>query len=192
MNKLLKLTAVGALATIGLVGLANSAKAQLDESQLIPQQPREILACVNDGSGGVALVPQQIQEYASAYNSLYIVTDQTKVLQQGEPNIVFTKTLHSANPKGAYTPESRCQAIRDRVTNLKNSLGIESFAELSRIGKVNGQKVIAVNKVSRQTVVMTLSGENGKWKVAKYEVLPKFQAFVNSPFTPAATGPILE
>ncbi|ACK69494.1 conserved hypothetical protein [Gloeothece citriformis PCC 7424] len=184
MNNLLKISAIGALVTIGLVGVVQSAKA---ESKIIE---RHVLACVENAPGEVALVEQDIQETTHPYSDFVII--KSEVVQTYGPKMIFTRTLDSDNPKGAYTPESRCQAIRDRITNLEKSIGVTNLAELTQVGKVNGQRVIAVDKVSRNTVVMTLSGDNAKWKVAKYEVLPKFQALVNSPFVPAAPELIIE
>lgn len=56
--------------------------------------------------------------------------------------ILWTETLGSDQPLGAYTPARRCNAVSTRLTNLSKSLGITDLAAFSELGYSNGEMVI--------------------------------------------------
>ena len=121
-------------------------------------------------AGGLALsmMPQvQAEEiesnlYSCAFNP---ETQQYMTMRAGsdQPLIVWTETLASRQPLGAYTPGNRCHAVSTRLSNLAKSIGLDQLSGESNLGYVNGSWVILNTSVPNQIrdeVVFTLKPEN--------------------------------
>ena len=121
-------------------------------------------------AGGLALgmMPQAKAEemeslkFTCNYDSQ---TQQFSTMREGSdrPLIVWTETLSSDHPLGAYTPGNRCHAVSTRLTNLAKSIGPDRLGQMSQLGYVNGSWVIFNSEYRspiRDEVVFTLKPEN--------------------------------
>lgn len=102
-------------------------------------------------AGGLAfsIIPQAKAELPDPDGSFYSCaydagTQQYMTMRSGsdQPLIVWTETLASSHPLGAYTPRNRCQAVSTRLSNLAKSIGLDQLSGRSRLGYVNGSVVI--------------------------------------------------
>ena len=113
----------------------------------------------------------------------------------GQPMILWNENVPSSNPEGLYTPESRCQTVSARLTNLAYSFGettpvgvAQAFTERMATGIVNGERVIFISydpeNVSTENVVLTLRPENGATFAEAQRTLAQF----NNSISPAIGG----
>ncbi len=113
----------------------------------------------------------------------------------GQPMILWNENVPSSNPEGLYTPESRCQTVSARLTNLAYSFGettpvgvAQAFTERMATGIVNGERVIFISydpeNVSTENVVLTLRPENGATFAESQRTLAQF----NNSLSPAIGG----
>ncbi|MBS9772854.1 COP23 domain-containing protein [Trichodesmium erythraeum] len=137
-----------------------SINAEENQYATVPQIVREIRDTSEPGLlGGYPLVKQEVIQVSS------------------KPMIVWTATLSSDHPKGAYTPDRRCQSVSTRLTNLAYALGMTTFADISQIGVVNYEQVVYVSpeeEPSFDNVVFTLKPEN---REKSEEILTQFKDF---------------
>ena len=170
-----KLLAASTLVAVGLLGIVPKAQA----SPFV--QEKVVFACEMQNNQHVT-VQKYIRETTNFSN--YPVY-QTEILSQTDPLITWTATLGSENPDGAYIPESRCQAVSARLTNLASALGINTpdkiavLGELSDNGVVNDEGVIFLSfdpdQASEENVIFTL--KPGNWDDSG-TILTKFQVGV--------------
>ncbi len=125
----------------------------------------------------------------------------------GLPMITWTENRPSSNPEGLYTPESRCQTVSARLTNLAYSFGettpagvAQAFNDRMGTGIVNGQRVIYISydpeNPSTENVVLTLKPENGATFMDAQRTLAQFQNSISGNIgpveNPAELPPIVE
>jgi hypothetical protein len=156
----IKLLAASTLAVAGLLGIVPQAQA----SPLV--QEKVVFACEVQNNQYVT-VQKYIRQTTDLSN--YPVY-QEEVLSQTDPLITWTATLGSDHPDGAYIPESRCQAVSARLTNLASALGINTpdkiaiLGDMSDNGVVNHEKVIFLSLdpdyASEENVIFTLKPAN--------------------------------
>ena len=171
-----KLLAASTLVAAGLLGIVPKAQA----SPFV--QEKVVFACEMQNNQYVT-VQKYIRETTNF--SKYPVY-QTEVLSQTEPLITWTATLGSDNPDGAYIPESRCQAVSARLTNLASALGINTpdkiavLGDLSDNGVVNHEGVIFLSfdpdYAAEENVIFTLKPAN---RNDSEMILTKFQVGVS-------------
>ncbi len=165
----------------------NPAKAAPVDSTFDPHNPY---------SGGV----YSREDVSSQYIALGELT--------GNPMIIWEKEVASSNPEGLYTPESRCQTVSARLTNLAYAFGettpvgvAQAFTERMATGVVNGERVIFMSydpdNVSTENVVFTLRPENGATFAEAQRTLAQFNNSVSGSIggldeDPAQRPPIVE
>ncbi|MCM1984711.1 COP23 domain-containing protein [Lyngbya confervoides] len=166
MKRSLAIISMGAMALGLLVSLAPKANAQVESLKF---------NCNYDSSS---------QQYSTVMEG------------SNSPLIVWTETLASDHPLGAYTPSNRCHAVSTRLTNLAKSIGINNLSEMSKLGYVNGEWVIYNSRYSipiRDEVVFTLKPGN---RMRSNTVLESFRyrvSPVGGPSLPeSALNPIVE
>lgn len=111
------------------------------------------------------------------------------------PMILWTEDRPSNHPDGLYTPQSRCETVSARLTNLAYAFGettpvgvAQAFTERMATGVVNGERVIFMSydpeNVSTDNVVFTLKPENGLTFAEAQRTLAQF----NNSISPAIGG----
>lgn len=126
----------------------------------------------------------------------------------GQPMILWSQEVSSSNPEGLYTPESRCQTVSARLTNLAYALGettpvgvAQAFTERMATGVVNGERVLFISydpeNASTDNVVLTLKPEQGATFAEAQAALAQFNYSINGNIgaeepDPAKRPPILE
>jgi hypothetical protein len=125
----------------------------------------------------------------------------------GVPMIQWTEDRPSNHPDGLYTPESRCQTVSARLTNLAYSFGAttpvevaQAFNDRMAVGTVNGERVIFISydpeNASSDNVVFTLKPGNGATFAASQRTLAQFQNSISGSIggsgDPSELPPIVE
>jgi hypothetical protein len=189
-----KLLAASTLVVAGLLGIVPKAQA----NPLV--QEKIVFGCEVQNNQYVT-----VQKYIRETKDVgHYPVYQTEVLSQTEPLITWTATLGSDNPDGAYIPESRCQAVSARLTNLASALGINTpdkiaiLGEISDNGVVNQEGVIFLSfdpdYAAEENVIFTLKPAN---RDDSGMILTKFQVGVSgaiggADLSPAELPPIVE
>ncbi|MCL2929811.1 MAG: COP23 domain-containing protein [Trichodesmium sp. MAG_R01] len=180
MNNQLKVSLAGILATVGLWGIIPQSEAKAEQ---LEATDKVVFSCVsiNAEENQYATVPQIVREIRDTSEpgllGGYPLVKQEVIQVSSKPMIVWTATLSSDHPKGAYTPERRCQSVSTRLTNLAYAIGMTTFADISQIGVVNYEQVVYVSpeeKPSLDNVVFTLKPEN---REKSEEILTQFKDF---------------
>ena len=175
MKNSFKVLIASALATAGLLGAISEAKAgssAFTPRKIIKSQETKIVFTCEQQGNQFATVPQLIRERVWKYPRMVNTLVERQVVQEYSPAFVWTATLASDHPLGAYTPSGRCNAVSARLTNLATSLGIPSLMEMSDAGIVNHERVIFASErpvASRNNVVFTLKPSNrpNAWRILK-------------------------
>ena len=182
MKNYLKVLIASALATAGLLGSISEAKAGPSAFTPRPiiksQETKIVFACEQQGNQ-FATVPQLIRETRWKYPRMVNTLVERRVVQEYSPAVVWTATLDSDHPLGAYTPSGRCNAVSARLTNLASSLGISDLQEMSHVGIVNHERVIFASErsaASRNNVVFTLKPSN---RPNAWQILKQFQVGIS-------------
>ena len=180
MNNQLRVSLAGILATVGLLGIMPQSEAKAEQ---LEATDKVVFSCVsiNAEENQHATVPQIVREIRDTSEpgllGGYPLVKQEVIQVSSKPMIVWTATLSSDHPKGAYTPDRRCQSVSTRLTNLAYALGMTTFADISQIGVVNYEQVVYVSpeeKPSFDNVVFTLKPEN---REKSEEILTQFKDF---------------
>ncbi|NET41084.1 COP23 domain-containing protein [Okeania sp. SIO2B3] len=180
MNNQLKVSLVGVLATVGLWGFIPQSEAKAEQ---LETTDKVVFTCVsmNAAENQYATVPQIVRETRDTSEpgllGGYPLVKREVIQVSSKPMIVWTATLSSDHPKGAYTPDRRCQSVSTRLTNLAYALGMETFADISNIGVVNYEQVVYVSpeeEPSFDNVVFTLKPGN---RDKSEEIITQFKDF---------------
>ncbi|MCH2049726.1 MAG: COP23 domain-containing protein [Trichodesmium sp. ALOHA_ZT_67] len=180
MNNQLRVSLAGILATVGLLGIMPQSEAKAEQ---LEATDKVVFSCVsiNAEENQHATVPQIVREIRDTSEpgllGGYPLVKQEVIQVSSKPMIVWTATLSSDHPKGAYTPDRRCQSVSTRLTNLAYALGMTTFADISQIGVVNYEQVVYVSpeeEPSFDNVVFTLKPEN---REKSEEILTQFKDF---------------
>ena len=116
----LSLVAAAALAAVSVVGFAPAAKAE----PIIFNKVN--FTCETEGNQYIT----RVQEVQVSFDPTQVPAYQQQAVGDPSNAIVWKATLASDNPKGIYTPESRCQAVSaDRKSTRLNS----SHSSVSRM-----------------------------------------------------------
>lgn len=162
--------AATALVTVGLLGVIPEAKAQSLVSirgENIQSQEKMVFSCTPLGNNQFLTSRQLVREIYDARYPLLI--KERRPIGSAVPTIAWTVTLDSDHPLGDYTPESRCDAVSTRLTNLVASLGgptigLENLKRISGLGVVNYERVVFASYsplfASRDNVIFTLKPGN--------------------------------
>ncbi|WP_413163898.1 COP23 domain-containing protein [Capilliphycus salinus ALCB114379] len=189
MTNTLKAVVAGAIVT---VSLAMSLPASAKPAHTIIRD-RVIFETVElgDNQNQYATVPVVVRETLDTrYPGLlgdYPIIKREVIEVSSQPLIVWQKTLASSDPKGAYTPKRRAEAVGARLTNLVAALGVSNLKEMVQVGIVNYEGVIFVSDESVadfNTVVFTLIPEN---RAKASQILTKLQEYGEAT---ATTDPI--
>lgn len=206
VNNFAKVIAFGTLA-VGVLGFASNAQAQhfkYPETRMVTEgsptpvnwdsspapnafektQQKMVYSCEPMGDGTFKTTATMVNEIVNP--DQYPVYSTEVIYESSTPSIVWTATLPSNQPEGAYTPESRCQTISARLTNLAYAFGattpeavVALLADRMQTGIVNGEKVVYISfdpeNVSTENVVFTLKPENGESFAATQRTLAQFQ-----------------
>ncbi len=111
MNNQLKVSLAGILATVGLWGVMPQPEAKAEK---LETHDKVIFTCVsvNSEENQYATVPQILRETVDTTEpgllGGYPVVKREVIQVSSKPMIVWTATLSSPHPQGAYTPERRC------------------------------------------------------------------------------------
>lgn len=174
MKKLFPTLAATVIASAGLMSAVPEAKA---ENTMILEDKLVFSCEIQDND--YATVPQLVRDEVDAKYPVRLIN--RSVVEEYTPLLVWTKTLDSDHPQGAYMPAGRCEAVSARLTNLAASMGINNIQELSNAGVVNHERVIFISETesayaSEDEVIFTLKPANrGDAK----EILQLFQVGVS-------------
>ena len=167
MNKLFPTVAVGLLAGGSLLAIAPQAKADT-----VMQDAKAVFTCklVNNQ---YATVPQLVQDEVDAKYTTRLI--QRNVLREGDPILVWTTTLDSDHPDGAYTPEGRCMSVSARLTNLASSVTLDGLVQLSEASVANNERIVSISEspsfyASGDEVLFTLKPENRRFHKAIHQI----------------------
>jgi hypothetical protein len=126
-------------------------------------------------------IPQMVQDEVDSRYPVRLIN--RSVVQEYAPLLIWTKTLDSDHPDGAYMPEGRCEAVSARLTNLAASMGVNDIQQLSHAGIVNHESVIFISEseyespaASADEVIFTLKPTN---RDDADEILKLFQVGVS-------------
>ncbi len=157
-----------AIITVGLVGKASEVFAQPTDSNTRDRVVFEVVEidAENNEYGTLPMVIRETYDLNSEpdfFGEYPLV--QTEVVQvASEPLIIWRTTLSSSDPNGSYTPERRAHAVSTRLTNLADSLGIETLEGMYQAGVVNNEVVIFASDnegdADTRNVVFTLAPDN--------------------------------
>ncbi|MEA5533977.1 COP23 domain-containing protein [Crocosphaera sp. XPORK-15E] len=203
VNNYAKVIAVGALAAVGVLGAISEAQAQhfkYPETNMVTEgspspvdwnsnravtphvQQKMVFACEAQADGTYATTARMVEQTVDPDH--YPVYSEEVMYESPTALINWSATLSSDNPKGAYTPESRCQAVSARLTNLSYAYGlitpeqVAQIGEASLVGTANGQRVIFISQdpkdASTRNVIFTLKPDNAA-RVEAPKVLTQFQ-----------------
>ena len=147
-----------------LAGSSLFAVAPQAKADTVMQDAKAVFTCklVNNQ---YATVPQIVQDEVDAKYSVRVI--QRNVIQESDPILVWTTTLDSDHPDGAYMPEGRCEAVSDRLTNLAASMTLDGLVQLSEASVSNYERVISISEkpsywVPGDEVIFTLKPGNRK------------------------------
>jgi hypothetical protein len=181
VNNQLKVSLASVLATVGLWGFLPQSEAKAEQ---LETTDKVVFTCVsvNAEENQYATVPQIVRETRDTTEpgllGGYPLVKREVIQVSSKPMIVWAATLSSDHPKGAYTPDRRCQSVSTRLTNLAYTLGMETFADISQIGVVNHEQVVYVSATEEEptfnNVVFTLKPEN---REKSEEVISQFKDF---------------
>ncbi|BBA78996.1 hypothetical protein RGRSB_0413 [cyanobacterium endosymbiont of Rhopalodia gibberula] len=220
VNNSVKVVAASALATLGLLSTISGAQAHPKYPQynmvsegfpssvdwdsnraVIPHiQEKVVFTCEAQGDGSYATVEKAVRETMDPdHYPVYTTEDiSAEYGLDSQPMMVWTATLPSSHPDGAYIPESRCQTVSARLTNLSYAFGLvtpEQVAQLSEsslVGKVNGERVIFLShdpeNASTRNVIFTLKPENAQHAAT---TLTQFKIGVSGGIAEGIGGPEL-
>lgn len=124
-----------------------------------------------------ATVPQMVRDKVDSKYPVRLI--KRSVVEEYTPLLVWTATLDSDHPDGAYMPAGRCQAVSARLTNLASSMGINDIQQLSKAGVVNHERVIFMSEspvASADEVIFTLKPTN---RDDAKQILQQFQVGVS-------------
>ncbi|MGB5592816.1 MAG: COP23 domain-containing protein [Crocosphaera sp.] len=236
VNNSVKLIALGTLAAVGVLGLVSEAQAQhfkYPQTQMVSegspspvewssnpgpraferQIQKVVFECVPQADGTFVTEEKVVEiTFNPAQYPVYTETNlSTQYVALGEltgtPMILWTEDVPSSNPEGLYTPESRCQTVSARLTNLAYSFGAttpvevaQAFNDRMAVGSVNGERVIFISydpeNASTQNVVFTLRPGNGATFADSQRTLAQFQNSISGSIggsgDPSELGPIVE
>jgi hypothetical protein len=128
-------------------------------------------------------IPQMVQDEVDSKHPVILIN--RTVVEEYSPLLVWTETLDSDHPDGAYMPEGRCEAVSARLTNLAASMGVNDIQQLSHAGIVNHESVIFISEseseaespvASADEVIFTLKPTN---RDDADEILKLFQVGVS-------------
>jgi hypothetical protein len=235
VNNSAKFIALGTLATVGVLGLVSKAEAQhfsypleVEKGEVISyvdwdsnpsataferKMQKVVFQCIPQADGTFATEQKVVEvTFNPAKYPVYSETDlSTQYVAMGEltgiPMITWTENRPSNHPDGLYTPESRCQTVSARLTNLAYSFGATTPTEVAQefntrmaTGMVNGERVIYISydpeKPSTENVVFTLKPGNGATFADAQRTLAQFQNSISGNIggvgDPAELPPIVE
>jgi hypothetical protein len=167
MKSTIKAFVASAIITAGLVGTVSQVEAKPSNTYVRDRVVFEVVE-ISAEENEFGTVPMVVRETYDLDNpdllGDYPVVE-TQVVQVGsEPLIIWRETLSSSDPKGSYTPERRAHAVSTRLTNLAESLGIDTLEEMYQAGVVNNEVVIFASQeageANTDNVVFTLSPGN--------------------------------
>ena len=157
MKNLFPAVAIGLLAGGSLLAIAPEAKAET-----VLEDAKAVFTCkiVNNQ---YATVPQIVQDEVDAKYSTRLI--KRTVLREQNPILVWTATLDSDHPDGAYIPEGRCEAVSARLTNLAKSITLDGLVQLSEASVTNNERIVSISEspsfyVNGDEVLFTLKPEN--------------------------------
>ncbi|ACK71932.1 conserved hypothetical protein [Gloeothece citriformis PCC 7424] len=197
MNNYLKAilgSSVVAVSVLGIVAESKAAPAPIERDKIVFSC--EML------NGQYVTIEKLVRETVNPVSA--VVYEEKVVYENPLPLVAWTASLDSDDPKGEYTPESRCQANSTRLTNLAASFGLHTVEDIGLLGQVaefgtaNSQGVLFVSypkdsKASTENVIFTLKPENRK---DGKEILTQFQIGVSGsiggPGLPEVQLPIVE
>lgn len=220
VNNLVKVIAASALVSVGLLSAVSGAQAhpKYPQYNMISEgfpstidwesnravtphvQEKVVFACEAQGDGTYATVEKAVRETVDPdHYPVYTTEDISgEYGLNGQPMMVWTATLPSSNPDGAYIPESRCYSVSARLTNLSYAFGlvtpeqVAQLGEASLVGTVNGERVIFLSQdpknASTENVIFTLKPENA---VEAANTLTQFQIGISGSPAAGIGGPDL-
>jgi hypothetical protein len=171
MRNLFPTVAVALLASAGVLSVVPEAKA---DTMYLPE--KLVFSC-EIRNNQYATVPQMVRDKVDSKYQVRLI--RRSVVQEYTPLLVWTETLDSDHPDGAYMPEGRCESVSARLTNLAESMGITNIQQLSQAGIVNHERVIFISEspvASRDEVIFTLKPDN---RSDSQEILKLFQVGVS-------------
>jgi hypothetical protein len=215
VNNSAKFIALGTLATVGVLGFVSEAQAQhfkYPETRMVSEgspspvewssnpgprafertMQKVVFECVPQADGTFATEEKVVEiTFNPAKYPVYTSNDvSTQYVASGTltgiPMIQWTEDRPSSHPDGLYTPESRCQTVSARLTNLAYSFGAttpvdvaQAFSDRMAVGTVNGERVIFISydpeNASTDNVVFTLKPGNGATFAASQRTLAQFE-----------------
>ena len=179
-----------------LVGSAGLLTAMPEAKADTMWQPEKLVFSCEMRNDQHATIPQMVRDEVDAKYSARLI--RRSVVQEYSPLLVWTQTLDSDHPDGAYMPKGRCESVSARLTNLATSMGINNIQELSNTGIVNHERVIFISEsespvASADEVIFTLKPDN---RNDSNEILKQFQVGVSGgiggPDLDVTPGPIIE
>ncbi|MDY7024039.1 MAG: COP23 domain-containing protein, partial [Cyanobacteriota bacterium] len=167
MKSTIKAFVASAIITAGLVGSISQVEAKPSNTYVRDRVVFEVVE-INAEENEYGTVPMVVRETYDLDNpdllGDYPVVDTQVVQVASEPLVIWRETLSSSDPQGSYTPERRAHAVSTRLTNLAESLGIETLEEMYQAGVVNNEIVIFASQeagdANTDNVVFTLSPGN--------------------------------
>ncbi|MEL7034407.1 MAG: COP23 domain-containing protein [Cyanobacteria bacterium J06592_8] len=167
MKSTIKAFVASAIITAGLVGSISQVEAKPSNTYVRDRVVFEVVE-INAEENEYGTVPMVVRETYDLDNpdllGDYPVVDTQVVQVASEPLVIWRETLSSSDPNGSYTPERRAHAVSTRLTNLAESLGIETLEEMYQAGVVNNEIVIFASQeagdANTDNVVFTLSPGN--------------------------------
>jgi hypothetical protein len=227
VNNSVKVIATSALVAVGVLGLVSGAKADSkypqynmitegfpstidwasNKAAATHEQIKVVFSCQAKGDGTYMTVETVVKETVNP--DVYPVYKTENLSSEnglsGESMINWTATLPSNNPKGEYTPASRCGTVSARLTNLAYAFGLTNptdvakIGEASLVGRVNAEKVIFIShdpaKAASGNVIFTLKPDNATAAKAP-KVLTQFRTgiagSVGGSGDPATLAPVVE
>lgn len=174
-NNLVKAIAATALFSISLPGFVSGVEAYpLENESATTTEIRDkvVFACEDIGNETYGTVIKVVRETSNRGGfPIYTTEDMSNEYGlDGKPMIVWTTTLSSDHPDGAYIPESRCHSVSVRLTNLAQAFNLTTpeqvakLGQMSFVGTVNEEEVVFVSydpiNASSENVIFTLKPEN--------------------------------
>lgn len=202
-NNLVKVIAASAFVSISLPSIISGVEAYpLENNRATTPDIRDkvVFTCEYQEDGTYATVEKVMRETSDWRRSpTYTIEDVSDEYGlDGQPMIVWTTTLSSDHPDGAYIPESRCYSVSARLTNLARAFNLATpdqvakLGEASFVGTVNEEEVIFLSYspiyASPENMIFTLKPENA---MDEFNTLVQFRIGVSGSPTTGIGGPDL-
>ncbi len=202
-NNLVKAIAATALFSISLPGFISGVEAYPLENERATTteiQDKVVFACEYLGNETYGTVKKVMRETSNRGRfPVYTIEDVSNEYGlDGQPMIVWTTTLSSDHPDGAYIPESRCYSVSARLTNLARAFNLTTpeqvakLGQVSFVGTVNQEEVVFASyepiNASSENVIFTLKPENA---MDASNTLTQFRIGISGTPTTGIGGPNL-